>query len=140
MCHLTHPSFPHPLTLTHSHLYSLIPHPFTLSLPHLPQLLEVYKNLQHEHNTLKTFSEENEKKYQQKVSEMREVQALDHQAKAHMEEAFRLTLEEKDEKISVMQMQVGAAGNRGWGATIVLSRVGGPPLSSVGLGGHHYPQ
>lgn len=109
------PSFPHPLTLTHSHLYSLIPHPFTLSLPHLPQLLEVYKNLQHEHNTLKTFSEENEKKYQQKVSEMREVQALDHQAKAHMEEAFRLTLEEKDEKISVMQMQVGAAGNRGWG-------------------------
>ena len=104
----------HPLTLTHSHI-------FTLSLPHLPQLLEVYKNLQHEHNTLKTFSEENEKKCQQKVSEMREVQALDHQAKAHMEEAFRLTLEEKDEKISVMQMQVGGgAESRGWGATIVL--------------------
>ena len=103
------PLFPHLLTLTHSHI-------FTLSLPHLPQLLEVYKNLQHEHNTLKTFSEENEKKCQQKVSEMREVQALDHQAKAHMEEAFRLTLEEKDEKISVMQMQVGGgAESRGWG-------------------------
>ena len=53
---------------------------------------------------------------------MREVQALDHQAKAHMEEAFRLTLEEKDEKISVMQMQVGGTESRGWG--------GGPPLSS----------
>lgn len=51
---------------------------------------------------------------------MREVQALDHQAKAHMEETFRLTLEEKDEKISVMQMQVGGAESRGWGATIVL--------------------
>ena len=40
---------------------------------------------------------------------MQEVQALDHQAKAHLEEAFRLSLEEKDEKISVMQMQVGVA-------------------------------
>jgi hypothetical protein len=29
-----------------------------------------------------------------------------------MEEAFRLTLEEKDEKISVMQMQVGGRGSR----------------------------
>lgn len=115
MCHLTHPSYTHPSTPSPSHS-----HIFTLSLPHLPQLLEVYKNLQHEHNTLKTFSEENEKKCQQKVSEMREVQALDHQAKAHMEEAFRLTLEEKDEKISVMQMQVGGAESRGWGATIIL--------------------
>ena len=72
-------------------------------------LLEVYKNLQHDHDTLKASSEETERKCLQKISEMQEVQALDHQAKAHMEEAFRLSLEEKDEKISVMQMQVGMA-------------------------------
>ena len=112
------PSPPHLLIPSPPHL--LIPSP-----PHLPQLLEVYKNLQHEHDALKTFSEENEKKCQQKMSEMREVQALDHQAKAHMEEAFRLTLEEKDEKINVMQMQVGGAegGASAW-------RVGKAGLSS----------
>ena len=61
---------------------------------------------------------------------MREVQALDHQAKAHMEEAFRLTLEEKDEKINVMQMQVGGAegGASAWrvgktGAGAIISSV-----------------
>ncbi len=38
---------------------------------------------------------------------MKEVQSLDQAAKAHMEEAFQLNLEEKDEKINVMATQVG---------------------------------
>lgn len=91
-----------------AHLLPTIPPPHTHTHIHT-QLLEVYKNLQHDHDTLKASSEETERKCLQKISEMQEVQVLDHQAKAHMEEAFRLSLEEKDEKISVMQMQVGVA-------------------------------
>ena len=56
---------------------------------------------------MKTTSADSEKKFQRKLSEMKEIQQLDQQAKMHMEESFRLSLEEKDEKINVMQMQVG---------------------------------
>ena len=69
--------------------------------------MEAYKNLEKEYSTLQTSSTEVERKARQRVSEIKEAQDLDRQAKAHMEEAFQLTLEEKDEKISVMQMQVG---------------------------------
>ena len=68
--------------------------------------MEAHRNLQKEHDSLKTNFADSEKKFQRKLSEMKEVQQLDQQAKAHMEESFRLSLEEKDEKINVMQMQV----------------------------------
>ena len=69
--------------------------------------MEAHRSLQKEHDSLKTSFTETEKKFQRKLSEMKEIQQLDQQAKAHMEESFRLSLEEKDEKINVMQMQVG---------------------------------
>ena len=69
--------------------------------------MEAHRNLQKEHDSLKTTSADSEKKFQRKLSEMKEIQQLDQQAKMHMEESFRLSLEEKDEKINVMQMQVG---------------------------------
>ena len=47
-----------------------------------------------------------EKKLMRKLSELQEVRELDMQAKAHMEDSFRLMGEEKDEKISVLQTQV----------------------------------
>ena len=68
--------------------------------------MEAHRNLQKEHDSLKTSFTEAEKKFQRKLSEMKEIQQLDQQAKAHMEDSFRLSLEEKDEKINVMQMQV----------------------------------
>ncbi len=43
---------------------------------------------------------------QRKISELQEVRELDSQAKAHMEDSFRLMGEEKEEKISVLQTQV----------------------------------
>ena len=69
--------------------------------------MEAHRNLQKEHDSLKTTFTDSEKKFQRKLSEMKEIQQLDQQAKMHMEESFRLSLEEKDEKINVMQMQVG---------------------------------
>ena len=69
--------------------------------------MEAHRNLQKEHDSLKTTFADSEKKFQRKLSEMKEIQQLDQQAKMHMEESFRLSLEEKDEKINVMQMQVG---------------------------------
>ena len=39
---------------------------------------------------------------------MREEQALNHQAKAHREAMFQIINEEKDEKINVLQTQVGS--------------------------------
>ena len=54
-----------------------------------------------------------EKKLQRKLSELKEVRELDLQAKAHMEESFRLMGEEKEEKISVLQTQVRAAARAG---------------------------
>ena len=68
--------------------------------------MEAHRNLQKEHDSLKTTFADSEKKFQRKLSEMKEIQQLDQQAKAHMEDSFRLSLEEKDEKINVMQMQV----------------------------------
>ena len=69
--------------------------------------MEAYKNLEKEFSTLQTSSADVERKAKQRISETKEAHELDRQAKAHMEDAFRLALEEKDEKISVMQMQVG---------------------------------
>ena len=68
--------------------------------------MEAHRNLQKEHDSLKTNFTDSEKKFQRKLSEMKEIQQLDQQAKVHMEDSFRLSLEEKDEKINVMQMQV----------------------------------
>ena len=68
--------------------------------------MEAHRNLQKEHDSLKTTFADSEKKFQRKLSEMKEIQQLDQQAKVHMEDSFRLSLEEKDEKINVMQMQV----------------------------------
>ncbi len=95
-----------PLT-THTHTHAS-PHTHTRPPPPLtPQLLEVFRSLQKEHESFKTTSADSEKKAQRKLEEMREVQSLDQGAKAHMEEAFQLSLEEKDEKINVMATQVG---------------------------------
>lgn len=55
---------------------------------------------------MKATAADAEKQAKRKLEEMKEIQALDQGAKAHMEEAFRLGLEEKDEKISVMATQV----------------------------------
>ncbi len=88
---------------THSHTTH---HTVTHTLTHT-QLLEAYRSLQKEQEELKVSSAESEKQAKRKLEEMKEVQSLDQAAKAHMEEAFRLGLEEKDEKINVMATQVG---------------------------------
>ena len=54
-----------------------------------------------------------EKKLQRKVAELQEVRELDLQAKTHMEDSFRVMVEEKDEKINVLQTQVRRGGNEG---------------------------
>ena len=75
------------------------------------QLMEAYRSLQKENQSLKTTSAEIEKKAQRKEAERKEIQNLDQQAKAHLEESFRVMLEEKEEKIQVMQTQVGKTVN-----------------------------
>lgn len=68
--------------------------------------MKTHLSLQKEQETLKLASAGAEKKLQRKLSELQEVRELDSQAKAHMEESFRLMGEEKDERISVLQTQV----------------------------------
>ena len=100
----------HTHTHTHTHTHARA-HTHTHTHTHT-QLLEAYRNLQKEHTSLKTSSTEAEKKAHRKIEELKEVQQLDQQAKVHMEEAFRLSLEEKEEKITVMQTQVRGRGHR----------------------------
>ena len=64
--------------------------------------MEGYRSLQQEMDALR----ESERRSQRKISELLEVQQLDQQAKAHLEGSYQLSLEEKDEKIGVLQMQV----------------------------------
>ena len=100
-------------THTHTHTHRTDAHTHTHTYTHThTQLLEAYRNLQKEHTSLKTSSAESEKKAHRKIEELKEVQQLDQQAKAHMEEAFRLSLEEKEEKITVMQTQVRGRGHQ----------------------------
>lgn len=70
------------------------------------QLMAGCRSLQQELDSLRASSAANEHKAQQKVSELLEERRLDHQAKAHLEESYQLSLEEKEEKISVLQTQV----------------------------------
>ena len=66
------------------------------------------------HQSLKTELEEKavqlqeaEKRYNRKVSEIREEKELEAQAKQHLQESYTVMLDEKDEKLQVLQMQVG---------------------------------
>jgi hypothetical protein len=70
------------------------------------ELMESYKKLEAVLQEKEASVVSIEKKYQRKLSEANEAHELDRQAKAHMEETFRLALEEKEEKIAVMQTQV----------------------------------
>lgn len=68
--------------------------------------MKVHQSLQKEQEALKLASAGMEKKLQRKVSELQEVRELDLRAKTHMEDSFRVMMEEKDEKINVLQTQV----------------------------------
>ncbi|CAI8001645.1 Golgin subfamily A member 4 [Geodia barretti] len=70
------------------------------------ELMEAYKTLESEFQKSQVAAAETEKKLSRKLREMSEVQELNQLAKAQMEDTFRLTLEEKDEKINVVQTQV----------------------------------
>ena len=69
--------------------------------------MKVHQSLQKEQESLKLSSAGVERKFQRKLSELQEVRELDLQAKTHMEDSFRVMVEEKEEKINVLQMQVG---------------------------------
>lgn len=75
------------------------------SLP--SQLFKAHQALQKEQDSLKLSGVETEKRLMRKLAELEEVRTLDLQAKTHMEESFRLMAEEKEEKLNVLQMQVG---------------------------------
>eukprot|EP00731_Ephydatia_muelleri_P007719 Em0004g57a len=66
------------------------------------EIMEVYKKLEKE----KVDYIEREKRLNRKLLELKEVHELDRQAKVHMEETMRLSMEEKDEKINVLTTQV----------------------------------
>jgi hypothetical protein len=70
------------------------------------ELMEAYKTLESECQKSQVAAVETEKKLSRKLREMSEVQELNQLAKVQMEETFSLTLEEKDEKINVVQTQV----------------------------------
>jgi len=66
------------------------------------------------HQSLKTELEEKavqlqeaEKRYNRKVAESREEKELETQAKQHLQESYAVMLDEKDEKLQVLQTQVG---------------------------------
>ena len=57
--------------------------------------------------------QEAEKKYSRKVTESREERELDAQAKKHLQETYSDILEEKEEKLRVLQTQVGRESGSG---------------------------
>ncbi len=66
------------------------------------------------HQSMKTELEEKtsqvqeaEKRYNRKVAENREEKELETQAKQHLQESYTVMLDEKDEKLRVLQTQVG---------------------------------
>ncbi len=75
--------------------------------------MKVHQGLQKEQESLKLSAAGSEKKLQRKLLEIQEVRDLDRQAKTHMEDSFRVMVEEKEEKINVLQTQVGRGGREG---------------------------
>lgn len=70
------------------------------------QLTLAYKEVEKEKDKIKSVLSQSQDKALRRVSELKEAAELDRQAKIHMEETFRLQLEEKDEMLSVLQTQV----------------------------------
>jgi predicted RNase H-like nuclease (RuvC/YqgF family) len=70
------------------------------------ELMESFKALQKEKEKFEAALQQSQDKSMQKIAEMKEVQQLDQQAKAHLEESFQTTLEEKDHTIAALQTQV----------------------------------
>nr|XP_054766963.1 golgin subfamily A member 4-like [Lytechinus pictus] len=65
-----------------------------------------YKDLQKENEKIKNIMSQTQDKALRRISELKEAAELDRGAKMHMEETFRLSLEEKDEMVKVLQTQV----------------------------------
>ena len=81
--------------------------PPPLFLPPSPhtQLMKVNQSLKEDIESQRSSYDNMEKKLNRKVSELQEVRELDAQAKQHLGDSYRIMLDEKDEKLSVLQTQ-----------------------------------
>ncbi|XP_030846607.1 golgin subfamily A member 4 [Strongylocentrotus purpuratus] len=70
------------------------------------EVTSAYRDLQKENEKIKNIMTQTQDKALRRISELKEAAELDRGAKVHMEETFRLSLEEKDEMVKVLQTQV----------------------------------
>lgn len=69
-------------------------------------VVRAYREQVNEKDKIKTILTESQDKALRRISELREQSQLDQKAKVHLEESFRVTLEEKDELLKVLQTQI----------------------------------
>ncbi|KAG1680042.1 Golgin subfamily A member 4 [Nymphon striatum] len=76
------------------------------------EVVKAYKDLHYENNKIKQVLSESQDKALRRISELREQSQLEQKAKVHLEENLNVSLEEKDQLISVLQTQPGLKVNR----------------------------
>ncbi|KAG1680052.1 Golgin subfamily A member 4 [Nymphon striatum] len=70
------------------------------------EVVKAYKDLHYENNKIKQVLSESQDKALRRISELREQSQLEQKAKVHLEENLNVSLEEKDQLISVLQTQI----------------------------------
>lgn len=71
------------------------------------QVVRAYRQLNDEREKMKKVLADTQDKALRRINEMKEQSALEQQAKRHLEENLRVVIEEKDEKIKVLQTKIG---------------------------------
>ena len=71
------------------------------------QVVSAYRLINEEKEKMKKVLAETQDKALRRINEMKEQSALEQQAKRHLEENLRVVIEEKDEKIKVLQTKIG---------------------------------
>jgi len=95
------------------------------------EVVDAYKSTQNEKEKLENALTTNQDKQFRRVRELKETIELEQQAKRHMEEAMRLSLEEKDEMIKVLEEKVGILKLGSSGAIVNESHEKGKGSSSL---------